>query len=131
MAELNETAVTENKMDWVDDGIPELQENPAENEVIELVVPRVKVDLKRYDELISKEALLDAVIRQTFADSYLSKSVLTTLLGDFIPQKIIEEEKRQQMETEKEQISQNQEEQYVKGINEESIEIEKINNSIK
>ena len=96
MAELNETAVTENKMDWADDGIPELQNYPAENEVIELVAPRVKVDLKRYDELISKETLLDAVIRQTFANNYLSKSALTTLLGDFIPQKIIEEEKRQQ-----------------------------------
>ena len=73
MAELNETAVTENKMDWADDGIPELQNYPAENEVIELVAPRVKVDLKRYDELISKETLLDAVIAIAFRSAQLNK----------------------------------------------------------
>lgn len=73
MAELNETAVTENKMDWVDDGIPELQENPAENEVVELVQPRVKVDIERYDELIRKEAQLEALIAIAFRAAQLNK----------------------------------------------------------
>ena len=73
MAELNETAVTENKMDWVDDGIPELQENPAENEVVELVQPRVKVDIERYDELIRKEAQLEALIAIAFRSAQLNK----------------------------------------------------------
>ena len=73
MAELNETAVTENKMDWADDGIPELQENPAENEVVELVQPRVKVDIERYDELIRKEAQLEALIAIAFRAAQLNK----------------------------------------------------------
>lgn len=73
MAELNDTAVTENKMDWVDDGIPELQENPAENEVVELVQPRVKVDIERYDELIRKEAQLEALIAIAFRSAQLNK----------------------------------------------------------
>ena len=73
MAELNETAVTENKMDWADDGIPELQENPAENEVVELVQPRVKVDIERYDELIRKEAQLEALIAIAFRSAQLNK----------------------------------------------------------
>lgn len=73
MAELNETAVTENKMDWADDGIPELQENPAENEVVELVQPRVKVDIERYDELIRKEAQLEALIAIAFRVAQLNK----------------------------------------------------------
>ena len=85
MAELNETAVAENKMDWVDDGIPELQENPAENEVIELVQPRVRVDIKRYDELIHKEALLGAVTRCLFAGDYLHREILSHILGEFAP----------------------------------------------
>lgn len=85
MAELNETATAENKMDWVDDGIPELQENPVESEVVELVTPRVKVEVWRYDELISKEALLGAITRCIFAGDYLPREMISHILGEFAP----------------------------------------------
>lgn len=64
---------------WAGDGIPELQTELSD--VIELVPPRVKVDIKRYEELVRKETILDILIinmlsRNNEKDIKMIKSLL-------------------------------------------------------
>ncbi len=65
--------------DWVGDGVPELQTELSD--VIELVPPRVKVDIKRYNELIRKELILDITVRILSKDPVYSE-MLKKLFGE-------------------------------------------------
>ena len=72
---------------WAAEGIPELQTDTNElPEIIELVPPRVKVDLKRYDELIRKETILDILARCLFAENlYFHEKEYRVILGEYSP----------------------------------------------
>lgn len=72
---------------WAGEGIPELQTDRSElPEIIELVPPRVKVDLKRYDELIRKETILSILARCLFAENlYFHEKEYRVILGEYSP----------------------------------------------
>lgn len=70
---------THPESNWTGDGIPELQTELSD--VIELVPPRVKIDIKRYNELIRKELILDITVRILSKNPVYSE-MLKDLFGD-------------------------------------------------